>query len=84
MRERAITPRQRDYLRVIQGEITRRGYAPTYSDIAEPMGVSPQAVRLVVTTLQRDGYVAQEYATARSLRITDKGRAVLAQEAAAE
>jgi Mn-dependent DtxR family transcriptional regulator len=82
MSPREITPRQREYLEAIQSETSRLGYAPTQREVALAAGRHFSSMQAALRVLERDGYVTHAYATSRSLRITEKGRAVLAQEAA--
>jgi DNA-binding MarR family transcriptional regulator len=78
-----VTPRQRDYLSALNRELARLGYSPTLAEVAAAVEVTPQRAADVVTSLERQGLVRRDYATARSLRITDAGRAALAEGQAA-
>lgn len=51
-------------------------------EVAEEVGTSPNAAFCTINALERQGLVSREYATARSLKLTDAGRAQLAGEAA--
>jgi Mn-dependent DtxR family transcriptional regulator len=64
---------------VIVDTLTRaNGYAPTYRDIADCLGVrSVYTAWGHIEALTRKGLVTHRRRVARSLRLTDAGRAVL-------
>lgn len=72
-----MTQRQRDYLSAINRVTERLGYAPCLREVAEEVGTTVQSTTFSVGSLERQGLVRREYATARSLRLTDKGREAL-------
>jgi Mn-dependent DtxR family transcriptional regulator len=76
------SPRQREYLKTIHDEAARRGYSASLREIAEKLGVSAQSVAAAVRLLKAAGLLDADYATARSMRLTDKGRDALREHAA--
>jgi len=76
----AITERQGVYLRAIVSLTQAAGYAPSLRELGEACGVGGPGARSAMLTLLRRGLVRMDPATARSLRLTDLGRAALTQE----
>jgi len=72
-----MTKRQRDYMKAIRSIATRNGYPPSLAEISAEAGTSKGVTRDMVLLLERNGYVDRDYATARSIRITDAGRVAL-------
>lgn len=77
-----VTLVQREYLVTVARLWLQLGYAPTVQEIATERGRARHAVEMALGRLQRDGLVDRDYATARSIRLTEAGRAALAGEAA--
>jgi Mn-dependent DtxR family transcriptional regulator len=77
-----VTPRQSQYLAAISAVSERLGYAPSLAEVAAEVGTKTQSAATAVISLERQGYVARGYATARSLRLTPAGRAALEETAA--
>jgi repressor LexA len=64
-----ITERQEDLLKMVARYIEKKGYAPTYSEIAEELGIkSKSAVMNHINALVEKGYL-EKGSSARSLRI---------------
>ncbi len=77
-----MTPRQRVYLQAVHSESSRLGYPPSLREVAAVVGTAVQTTTDVMTSLERQGLVQRDYATARSLRITDAGKQALGEQAA--
>lgn len=77
-----MTDTRRKYLRAIDAVARAQEYPPTVREVAEAAGSSVPSAQAAISLLGRDGYVVAAYATGRSLRLTDKGRAALAEQAA--
>ena len=73
-----VTHRQRDYLQAISTLHARMGYAPTVREVATECSVVKGVADRAIVSLERQGLIARGYATARSMRLTDAGRAALA------
>lgn len=72
-----LTPRQSDVLQAIRENIKHHGYAPTIREIGTKLGIrSPNGVACHLKALEKKGYIEHDYASHRSLRLTDaaKGR----------
>lgn len=88
MNTRPLTARQQFVLNVIERAIEQNGYAPTYREIGDAVGIrSTNGVHDHLTALERKGYLALSSGTkARSLRVlkpqnkpvTDAGLVLLA------
>jgi repressor LexA len=75
---KALTPRQRDVLRVIAAFEADNGHMPTYREIAAIIGVSStNAVNDILCELERKGAIWRAPMKSRAMRITDKGKAEL-------
>jgi Mn-dependent DtxR family transcriptional regulator len=72
-----MTSRQRDYIQAIVELASTLGYSPSLREVAEKVGTTHQSTTSAVTSLERQGLVARDYAVARSLRLTPAGRAAL-------
>ncbi len=72
------TDRQVEVLKAIRLSIVQRGYPPTIRELATSLGiVSTNGVNDHVQRLRAKGLLDAEYATARGLRVTPKGEALL-------
>lgn len=78
-----MTGAQRRYLETVAGLIERLGYSPTIREVAAEVGRAPSSAEMALVSLERQGYLARGYASARTMRLTDAGRAALAVEGAA-
>jgi repressor LexA len=67
--DRPLTPKQAALLRRI-AELTRtHGWPPTLRELADDRGVHYTSIRDALVLLERRGYVAREYGTARGLTL---------------
>lgn len=76
-----ITERQRQVLRLIAEFIAEKGFAPTNRELAKRLGLGESSVTAIsdhLRHLQAGGFVTREMHVARTLRLTDAGRAALA------
>jgi SOS-response transcriptional repressor LexA len=78
MNIQAPSLRQTECLRAIRDLTKAQGYAPSYLEIGRRLGLSLVRVHQHVTVLHGRGYLERDHKVARSLRLTDAGRAVLA------
>lgn len=65
-------------IRAIEQLRAERGIAPTKVEVAEHLGIGWSTVAERLTRLRRDGLIVFETRVARSLRVTDAGRALVA------
>lgn len=67
---RPLTRRQAELLRFIDDSVVRRGYAPSFEEIAEQFNYSSLAtVHKHLSNLQRKGYIDRRYNEARSITV---------------
>lgn len=78
-----MTAIQRQYLRTVAALSERLEYAPTEREIADEVGRAKTSVRSGLIALERQGLIARDYGTARSMRLTDAGRTALEEGKAA-
>ena len=71
-----MTDQQLKTLAVIKKYIAENGYSPSIGDIANELGVYPNAVQEQIKRLERDGYITKKAGVARSLRLTDKAESL--------
>jgi len=68
-----MTYRQKEALDFIKGFWGQNGFAPSYDQIAEAMGIkSKSGVHRVITCLVERGWVVREPHKARSVRVVEK------------
>ena len=73
--DRPLTDRQREILTFIARHLREHGYAPSLRDICDQTGIaSTNGVLDHLNALSRKGYLTRDLATARSLRLTDRGK----------
>ncbi len=76
----SLTPRQRQVLEFIDGEVRRRGYPPSVREIGEAVGLSSSStVHAHLAALQDKGYLRRDPTKPRAIEITlepDSGLAV--------
>lgn len=72
-----MTPTQSRYLHVVAALAEARGYPPTVQEVATEAGRQYSSAMGVLVSLERQGLIARDYATARSMRLTPAGRAAL-------
>ena len=72
-----MTPTQSRCLQAVASLAEARGYPPTVQEVAEEAGRQYSSVHGVLVSLERQGLIARDYATARSMRLTPAGRAAL-------
>jgi repressor LexA len=65
----SYTARQGQYLAFIHSYIVRRGYAPSFEDIARHFGTTTPSVNGMIKTLERRGLLERVPGVARSLRV---------------
>lgn len=78
------TDRQLEVLRIVSEHVEIHGWAPTYREICDALGLvslQTNAVKDHLDALVRKGLLTRAPGFARALRITDAGRAVLGQAA---
>ena len=69
-----LTKRQKEILDYIGEFIDRRGYAPSFEEIAEAFGYSSLAtVHEHLSNLERKGYIRKSYNESRSLELVAQG-----------
>ncbi|MED1124197.1 transcriptional regulator [Bacillus atrophaeus] len=67
---RKITERQFEALQVIEKYIKEKGFAPTYRELMNLLGVtSPSTVKGLLDALKRKEYVTWEVGSPRTLKI---------------
>lgn len=67
-----ITARQAECLRVIKDYTELTGFAPTYREISDRMGVAtPAGVNCFVAALEERGYISRLPGRARSITLID-------------
>ncbi|MCY8486023.1 transcriptional regulator [Bacillus atrophaeus] len=67
---RKITERQFETLQVIEKYIKEKGFAPTYRELMNLLGVtSPSTVKGLLDALKRKEYVTWEVGSPRTLKI---------------
>ena len=71
-----MTEQQLKTISVIKNYISENGYSPSIGDIANELGVYPNAVQEQIKRLERDGYITKKAGVARSLRLTDKAESL--------
>jgi len=72
--------RRQEYLLAIKLFTDRAGYAPSTRELCALLDLaSTNAVAEVLAKLQADGLVERNPAVARSLRLTESGRAAIAE-----
>jgi SOS-response transcriptional repressor LexA len=67
----AYTPRQLEVLGLIREWLDQRGYAPTYAELGERLGVTAVCVLEHVQALIKKGALRREKFKARSLELVD-------------
>lgn len=72
-----LTPRKMEILTAIHLGHQGRGYAPTLRELAAQLGIKPVTVLEHVRDLAAEGLVVRTPWRARSMELTDQGRAVL-------
>lgn len=73
-----MTPRQKDTLEFIAGFLAKNGYAPSFEEIAEGIGVaSIGTVAKRLEGLKRRGMILVAFNQSRSIELTPKGRSLL-------
>lgn len=70
-----LTKRQKEILDYIESFIDRRGYAPSFEEIAEEFGYSSLAtVHEHLSNLERKGYIRKSYNESRSIELVRSDR----------
>lgn len=64
---------RRELVRLIQEHHREHGYAPSWRDLAEALGLTPATVQHHLQTLWRQGLVRWDHRVARSLRVVEPG-----------
>ncbi len=75
-----VTPTQSRCLQAVASLAEARGYPPTVQEVAEETDRHYSSVHGVLVSLERQGLIARDYATARSMRLTDAGRMALQEQ----
>src|SRR5712691_1150082 len=71
----ALTKRQKEFLDFLGGYVEKRGYSPSYEEIAEGLELASLAtVHKHVLALESKGYLKRGFNQSRSLEITAKYR----------
>jgi repressor LexA len=66
-----LTPRQRQVLEFIDGEVRRRGYPPSVREIGEAVGLSsPSTVHAHLAALQDKGYLRRDPSKPRAIEVS--------------
>ena len=69
----ALTKRQKDFLEFLAGFLEKRGYSPSYEEIAEGMSLASLAtVHKHILSLENKQYLKRGFNQSRSLEITPK------------
>src|SRR5260221_13370926 len=69
----ALTKRQKEFLSFLAGFIDKRGYSPSYEEIAEGLGLASLAtVHKHILSLESKNYVKRGFNQSRSLEITPR------------
>ncbi|HEY7134076.1 MAG TPA: transcriptional repressor LexA [Acidimicrobiia bacterium] len=67
----SLTPRQRQVLEFIHGEVARRGYPPSVREIGEAVGLSSSStVHAHLAALQDKGYLRRDPTKPRAIEVT--------------
>src|SRR5690348_14188850 len=65
-----LTPRQRQVLEFVEGEVRRRGYPPSVREIGEAVGLSsPSTVHAHLAALQDKGYLRRDPSKPRAIEL---------------
>jgi repressor LexA len=65
-----LTPRQRQVLEFVDGEVRRRGYPPSVREIGEAVGLSsPSTVHAHLAALQDKGYLRRDPSKPRAIEL---------------
>ena len=64
-----MTERQAEVLQFIRAYIAKHEFSPTFDEIGAAIGRSKSNVCLLIGKLARQGYVAREYRSRRSIRL---------------
>jgi repressor LexA len=65
----SLSKRQAEIVGYISNYRRRKGYAPTFREIAAGIGVSLSTAMAHLRALKGKGYIAWDYGTARSIRV---------------
>lgn len=77
MRRKILTPRQKQVLEFIKLYWKDNGYAPSYDNIKDGLGAkSKSSIAALIDRLERKGYITRIPQIARSIRVTEDGKAV--------
>jgi repressor LexA len=69
----------------IQRYIAAHGWAPTFTEIGEAVGIGSKGhVHYHLTRLEREGYLVRRHHTMRAIRLTEAGKALASIEAKQE
>jgi DNA-binding MarR family transcriptional regulator len=74
---RSVSTRQLDLLRALDVYTRREGLAPSQRDLADALCVDLKVVQAKIIGLEFRGLVSRKLGVARSLRLTDAGRALV-------
>jgi len=81
---KALAPRQAEVLRAIGRSLRERGYAPTWREICEALGIkSTNGAHQHLMRLQAKGYLRCDSMRSRAIAITEAGFAWLDSDLAA-
>jgi len=69
-----VTSRKRLYLRTIHRLMEDKGWAPSYSEIGDVLGVHSSAVGMMVAKLEEEGWLERCPGEARTLQLTLAGK----------
>jgi len=68
-----VTPRQQKVLEFVQAYITVKGYAPSYNNIAQGLGLKSRSnIHRIVHDLRIAGFLKIDPHKFRSLKVVDK------------
>ena len=80
MEQRDMTPKQKVVFEFITLYIQMKGYAPSYKNIADAIGItSKSTIHKYVQKLRRQGYLSVQPRAVRSMRVMDASANRIAQ-----
>jgi len=77
MAKYCTTLKRQTICQFIQRYSTEHGWAPTFTEIGEGVGIESRGhVHYHLTRLEREGYVVRQHHSVRAIRLTEPGKAL--------
>lgn len=78
-----LTPVQSKLLLFIHGHVTSKGYAPSFEDMKDAMGLrSKSGIHRLISGLEERGAIIRRHYRSRAIELTPAARAMFSQVAA--